>query len=399
MKKIFKYILIPSLVIGVSIGVGFGVKYALHHNKQNIEGTLVNVPKTNTKNSIDDSSKSSNSSDPKTNANNSTDDTSKSPIISNEDPKAIRIGFWNVLNYTNENNSAKSLAIASVINYNKADLVGLAEMKPNSDGSIIVDYLNKLDPKAEWAELTTETEGKVNQQERYTFLYKKSLLETIQFTSPEINPYLIAKTNFEFARPVAAVKFQTKGDIKNDFTLALDHFDAPGASDSRNEKKSNEFSGQGEQEVKEGEHLIDALNYIDENDGPNNEIIFMGDTNIKAQNHSGVFASTLKTYKSLLSTNDLTSLAQTKGKYSNSYDKIFYKGDLKTKDAKVFDLWTVFDNDEVINQNTFDNLRKKDKRNNKKSKKNNDIVYKIRSGISDHSPVFFTLELDKNDKD
>lgn len=377
MKKIFKYILIPSLVIGVSIGVGFGVKYALHHNKQNIEGTLVNVPKTNN--------------------NNPTSDASKLPDTSNKETKSIRIGFWNVLNYVNKNNSAKSLAIADVINYNKADLVGLAEIKPESDGSIIVDYLNKLDPKAEWSQLTTDPEGKINQKERYTFLYKKSLLETVDFTSPKTNPYLIAKTDFEFARPVAAVKFQTKGDIKNDFTVALDHFDAPGPN-SRHGEKSSKFSGQGEQEVQEGEHLIDALNYIDDNDGPNNEIIFMGDTNIKGQNHSGVFASTLKTYKSLLTPDDLSSLKNTKNEYANSYDKIFYKGDLKTKDAKVFDLWSVFDKN-IVNETTFTELKKQDRKGKRKENQLKNIISKIRTGISDHAPVFFTLELDKNDKD
>ncbi|AHH45154.1 endonuclease/exonuclease/phosphatase family protein [Mesomycoplasma bovoculi] len=378
MKKIFKYIIITSLVIGVSVGIGFGVKYALHHNKQNFEGTLVNVSKTNN--------------------NNPTSDASKLPNSSNEETKSIRIGFWNVLNYVNKNNSAKSLAIADVINYNKADLVGLAEIKPESDGSIIVDYLNKLDPKAEWSQLTTDPEGKINQKERYTFLYKKSLLETVDFTSPKTNPYLIAKTDFEFARPVAAVKFQTKGDIKNDFTVALDHFDAPGPKKKRKgkdrEKSSRFFSGQGEQEVQEGEHLIDALNYIDANDGPNNEIIFMGDTNIKGPNHSGVFASTLKTYKSLLTPDDLSSLKNTEIGYANSYDKIFYKGDLKTKDAKVFDLWSVFDK-KIVNEATFAELKKQDDKENQLK----NIISKIRTGISDHAPVFFTLELNKNDKD
>ncbi|MHA0315984.1 endonuclease/exonuclease/phosphatase family protein, partial [Mesomycoplasma ovipneumoniae] len=203
-----------------------------------------------------------------------------------------------------------------------SDVVGLAEITTTGDGADIVNVLEELNPSAGWKQITTDKYGKENQQEKYTFLYKSSLLETINFESNS-NPYLIQEgTKLTWARPVAAVKFQTKSNIKNDFTLAIGHFDAPGKyngkSNKRKENVDSEAPGQGDQEANEARDLANVLTQIDEKDGLNNEIIFMGDTNILAKNTENLFKSTLESYKLLLDKDEKTSLSSRNfGEYKN----------------------------------------------------------------------------------
>ncbi|EXU60904.1 endonuclease/exonuclease/phosphatase family protein [Mesomycoplasma ovipneumoniae] len=322
--------------------------------------------------------------------------------LQNNNIQSIRVGFWNVLNYTNKSknpNSAKTYALANVINSSGSDVVGLAEITSTGDGTDIIKELEKLNPSAGWKEITTNKYGKERQQEKYTFLYKSSLLETINF-EPNSNPYLIQEgKNLTWARPVAAVKFQTKTNIKNDFTLAIGHFDAPGnKSKSRKEKTDSEAPGQGEQEANEARDLANVLAEIDKKDGPNNEIIFMGDTNIRTENTDKLFKSTLESYRLLLDKDEKTSLSSKNfGEYANSYDKIFYKGDLKTKNAKKYNIFSIFEKN-VVDLEQYDKMRKKDGRSINYKTTNPKDINRIR-GISDHTMVYFDLELSESDKD
>ncbi|MCP9306512.1 endonuclease/exonuclease/phosphatase family protein [Mesomycoplasma ovipneumoniae] len=325
--------------------------------------------------------------------------------LQKDNNQSIRVGFWNILKYTNKGkdpNSAKTYALAAVINSSGSDIVGLAEIALSGDGTDIIKELEELNPSASWKQITTGKYGKANQQEKYTFLYKSSLLETINFEGNS-NPYLIQEgINLkEWARPVAAVKFQTKTNIKNDFTLAVGHFDAPGAynkksNKKRNEKADSEASNQGEQEANEARDLVNVLTQIDQKDGPNNEIIFMGDTNIYGKNTEKLFKSTLESYQSLLHKDEKTSLSSEFGKYANSFDKIFYKGDLKTKNAQKYDLFPIFEKN-IVDLERYDQMREQDKRlMNYKSGDPKDV--KRIKGISDHTMVYFDLELSESDK-
>ncbi|WP_341509665.1 MnuA family membrane nuclease [Mesomycoplasma ovipneumoniae] len=230
------------------------------------------------------------------------------------------------------------------------------------------------------------------------FLYKSSLLETINFEGNS-NPYLIQNgTNLTWARPVAAVKFKTRTNIKNDFTLAIGHFDAPGnKSKSRNEKADSEARDQGEQEANEARDLVNVLTEIDKKDGPNNEIIFMGDTNIRGENTEKLFKLTLESYQSLLNKDEKTSLSSKDfGEYANSYDKIFYKGDLKTKNAQKYDLYSIFEK-KIVDLEKYDKMRKQDNRSTKYKVGDPKDINRIRA-ISDHTMVYFDLELSESDK-
>ncbi|MDW2914322.1 hypothetical protein R7V41_02185 [Mesomycoplasma ovipneumoniae] len=322
--------------------------------------------------------------------------------------QSIRVGFWNILKYTNRinkskknTNTAKTYALANIINSSGSDVVGLAEITITGDGTDIVNELEKLNPSVGWKQITTDKYGKENQQEKYTFLYKSSLLETINF-EPKSNPYLIQEgTKLTWARPVAAVKFKTKTNIKNDFTLAIGHFDAPGKYSGKNNKRKenvdSEARGQGDQEANEARDLVNVLAEIDKKDGPNNEIIFMGDTNILAENTEKLFESTLKSYRLLLNKDEKTTLpSKGFGEYKNSYDKIFYKGDLNTKNAQKYDLYSIFEN-KIVDLEKYDEMRKQDKKPTKDKSRNPKDIERIR-GISDHTMIYFDLELSESDK-
>ncbi|WP_318053124.1 endonuclease/exonuclease/phosphatase family protein, partial [Mesomycoplasma ovipneumoniae] len=320
--------------------------------------------------------------------------------------QSIRVGFWNVKEYTNKSkkntNTAKTYALASIINSSGSDVVGLAEITTTGDGTDIVNELEKLNSAAGWKQMTTNEYGKENQQEKYTFLYKSSLLEMINFEENS-SPYLIQDgiKLEKWTRPVAAVKFKTKTNIKNDFTLAIGHFDAQGKYNGKNKKRKEEADSkapkQGQQEADEARDLANVLNEIDKKDGLNNEIIFMGDTNILTENTEKLFESTLKSYRLLLNKDEKTTLpSKGFGEYKNSYDKIFYKGDLNTKNAQKYELYSIFEN-KIVDLEKYDEMRKQDKKPTKDKSHNPKDIERIR-GISDHTMIYFDLELSESDK-
>ncbi|WP_341507989.1 endonuclease/exonuclease/phosphatase family protein [Mesomycoplasma ovipneumoniae] len=394
-----KAILFPLIFAGSAAAIGAGAYFIYNSStgEQTGKGVIINKsqtsPRKNLSASVDETQKQDQNEQ-------KTPEPEKNP--QNGNIQSIRVGFWNVLNYTNKSknpNTAKTYALANVINSSGSDVVGLAEITTTGDGTDIVKDLEKLNPSAGWKQITTDKYGKPNQQEKYTFLYKSSLLETINFEGNS-NPYLIQNgTNLTWARPVAAVKFKTRTNIKNDFTLAIGHFDAPGnKSKSRNEKADSEARDQGEQEANEARDLVNVLTEIDKKDGPNNEIIFMGDTNIRGENTEKLFKSTLESYQSLLNKDEKTSLSSKDfGEYANSYDKIFYKGDLKTKNAQKYDLYSIFEK-KIVDLEKYDKMRKQDNRSTKYKVGDPKDINRIRA-ISDHTMVYFDLELSESDKD
>ncbi|WP_337896860.1 endonuclease/exonuclease/phosphatase family protein [Mesomycoplasma ovipneumoniae] len=393
-----KAILFPLIFAGSAAAIGAGAYFIYNSStgEQTGKGVIINKsqtsPRKNLSASVDETQKQDQNEQ-------KTPEPEKNP--QNGNIQSIRVGFWNVLNYTNKSknpNSAKTYALANVINSSGSDVVGLAEITTTGDGTDIVKELQILNPSAGWKQITTDKYGKTNQQEKYTFLYKSSLLETINFEGNS-NPYLIQDgiKLQKWARPVAAVKFQTKTNIKNDFTLAIGHFDAPGASKNRKEKPDSEAPKQGDQEAGEARDLANVLTKIDEKDGLNNEIIFMGDTNIRAENTEKLFKSTLESYQSLLNKDEKTTLSSEFGKYANSYDKIFYKGDLKTTNAKKYDIFSIFEKN-IVDLEKYDKMRKQDKRS-MKYKLDDPKDLKRIAGISDHTMVYFDLELSESDKD
>ncbi|WP_337904241.1 endonuclease/exonuclease/phosphatase family protein [Mesomycoplasma ovipneumoniae] len=396
-----KSILFPLIFAGSAAAIGTGAYFIYNSStgEQTGKGVIINKSETLPKNDL---SASTDETQKQEKNQQNTQEPEKN--VQKDNNRSIRVGFWNVLNYSNKiskskkANSAKTYALANVINSTGSDVVGLAEIAESGDGTDIVKELEKLNPSAGWKQITTDKYGKENQQEKYTFLYKSSLLETINFEGNS-NPYLIQDgKNLTWSRPVAAVKFQTKTNIKNDFTLAIGHFDAPGVSKNRKEKPDSEAPNQGDQEAGEARDLANVLTEIDKKDGSNNEIIFMADTNIRSGNTEKLFKSTLESYKSLLDKDEKTTLSSKDfGQYAGSYDKIFYKGDLNAKNAQKYDLFSIFENN-IVDLEKYDQMRKQDNRPPKKKYGGPKDVDRIRA-ISDHTMIYFDLELSESDKD
>ncbi|WP_434337026.1 endonuclease/exonuclease/phosphatase family protein [Mesomycoplasma conjunctivae] len=321
--------------------------------------------------------------------------TQKAKSLIKTSDSIARLGFWNVLNYDNKDEKARSYAFSQIIATSNIDLIALAEIKenPNANGTSIIEELNKLQQDAKWKELTTEVIGKKNQQERYTWLYKSSIFDLITpKNSKANNPYLISEyKTIKYARPVAAAFFKHKTSGKT-ISLATGHFDSPGASKNRNEKQNSKFKTQGDQEINEAKHLANVLKELNA-DNPTDAQIFMADTNIREDATNYAFKSSFEAgYKSLLETNEKTSLSQTFGRYASAYDKIFFKGNLPTLNANKFDLWTVFDTN-IVDLKTYQELARKDRKKFASiSYKNNKDKTRLVRSISDHTAVYFDID-------
>lgn len=86
-------------------------------------------------------------------------------------------------------------------------------------------------------------------------------------------------------------KFKTLGPVQNDFTFVIDYFDSLG-------KKSQEvklnLSGRCVQEADEVYNLKNLMDWFDQQEWDNNDLIFMSDTNIKLGNQANTFSQILK---------------------------------------------------------------------------------------------------------
>ncbi|MGX9395472.1 MnuA family membrane nuclease [Mycoplasma sp. 1573] len=244
--------------------------------------------------------------------------------VSLEKTSDLRLMSWNVLNFGGSNtayNSNKMINIATTILSSQADVVGLEEINWGQETSVknLVKLLNQNNQEETWqyvisplnvASYRKEFE---NSREQIAVLYRKDKVKVLNsgFKGKEI-----------YARPLYYVQFEsvTKSDYK--FVSIFGHFDAPDVNTKNGETKSNEYSGQGNQEIKEAKALAQIL--VELKTQYNCDIIFGGDTNIKAKNNSAIesekyalgyvdFETNLEYYK--------TSLSNKVKAYSEPYDK------------------------------------------------------------------------------
>ncbi len=331
--------------------------------------------------------------------------------------KNINIGFWNVLNYSNTSlNKAyfKTQALASVIFNQKYDLVGLVELKGSNNNHLdeLIKLLNeqseKISSHDRWAYrvsdkyISNPSYTKHRDSEFAGFLYKTNKLEPIKFNDGSIgkiyeNPEF-KETPFgggvkHYSRPPYAMKFKIlDSSLKNnDFTYIIDHFDSPGKKRGNKEVAVN---GAGSSELNEAHNLQYVFDYFNELDGENDDLFFAGDTNIKERNHNEAFSwlSKNSAYKNVFEPNNenKTSLSNTIDKYANSYDKIIHRSKLKYINPKIFKLYDFVNNGFLYkNINSINDWVQYVKSSSRK-KYRSDYGY-IRSGISDHSPVGYTV--------
>ncbi|WP_051677961.1 endonuclease/exonuclease/phosphatase family protein [Mycoplasmopsis opalescens] len=334
----------------------------------------------------------------------------------------IRIGSWNILNYGPKNkwddiNQFKAVSLARTMHYNKMDVVGICEINKGRVDKLkyIIDELNRLDSQAKWTYVATdENKGAYNpassdaQSEDAAFIYKSSKLKVKQFSDGTKGRSYDNKT-FEsiyqqqngYVRPPFGAFFETLGLVKNDFTLVVSHFDSPGSKKSANE--SNGISGQGAFESNEAANLDNLMEYFDLLDEKNDDLFFMGDTNIKAKNGKELFRRAYdKGYEALFDDSDDASRSSlgTKnwGKKSEPYDRFIVKTNLKTLNPTVYDLYNLPDTGLFKDYN----IDSKESwisyvSNNLKKEYSTDGSY-LGKLVSDHCPIYFDLALNPDDQ-
>ncbi|WP_027334799.1 MnuA family membrane nuclease [Mycoplasmopsis felifaucium] len=326
----------------------------------------------------------------------------------------IRVGFWNVKNLGDNSPVLKYEALASVIYKNNYNLIGLVEIDGENSVKKIVDLLNSLTNDNTYSFIQTNDKVKAksnkvgnNVAEYASFIYNSKLLKSLPFDSGE-NVLVYDNSNFddygygkllkssEYMRPPVGAKFETVGPIKNNFTYVISHFDSPGVTSNETKHPITKKS-QGAQEVVEGLNLKNVMNWFDDKDGNNDDLIFAGDTNIKSGNANISFNPVLQSYTSLIDDNkdNATSLSSTKMNYSEPYDKMFVKTDLKYSPASIYDMFSFAKGDFAFGQiNSFDAWKNLVENAGKSFASEVGYI----NFISDHTTLWFDIELNENDK-
>ncbi|PAF55412.1 endonuclease/exonuclease/phosphatase family protein [Mycoplasmopsis agassizii] len=333
----------------------------------------------------------------------------------NTDSQSLKIATWNLLNYSGDvKQEVRSEIFANIIYKNKFDIVSVQEINAVDDEVIADDtllkLLNELDPEKDWKAVESEKSlsknpAQAGQFEYYVILYKSKKVEVTDLVKIYDDQGWKGthlendEKTYYYARPPFVAQFKTLGDIENTFTLVSSHLDSPGTDSDRGEVSAKLKPSQGNQEVEESLQLANVLKALDLEDGINNEIFFMGDTNIKIGNEAVSFRTLIDDgFANLLddSKEDATSLATQKNQYANPYDKIFYKGNLKVSSAQKLDIWNLVGDDKLFTLSKWNEYKsRQDKIRGKKYAGEEGYV---RSMISDHAPVSFILHLNKDDE-
>ncbi|MCF0217671.1 MAG: hypothetical protein HUJ42_01340 [Malacoplasma sp.] len=149
-------------------------------------------------------------------------------------------------------------------------------------------------------------------------------------TNQSQNPTTSVSTSSGYVRSPYGAQFSINDAQDASFVVSYSHFDSPGVSTSLNSlnevETKSDISGQGSQEVREANNISLVLDYF-KNYFNNQNIIFMGDTNIQLGNQAKAFASLENTsYQMLFADNATynTSFSTTFESFANPYDKFIY---------------------------------------------------------------------------
>ncbi|WP_051675995.1 endonuclease/exonuclease/phosphatase family protein [Ureaplasma canigenitalium] len=385
---------------------------------------------------------------------NTADHSNQSGTEKNETPvkSTIRLGHWNILNQGGDD-YLKNEAIAKIILYSGVDVIGLTELNAtpktfNNEKRYqaiesIVNVIRKYDKKNLWTYTISKDLFGSNyetQKERVGFIYKKNVVEVKenfityevqgsgrdQLFKQEFNP-TNDRSFISYSRPPSGVTFITP-DKRKDFTFVLSHLDSPGEKKG-SETRAHDYlvkskymgikTAQGSKELNEAFQLNNVMSFFDDLDGKNDDLIFMGDTNIKKGNESIAFRPLLLDgYISLLKDSDdknRTSLSRSFNQYSQPYDKMFLKTDGKYLNPKKIDIWSLLFNEDVISKDwrletlkfyytgkgkkihSLNELTNINQQWHQKTKNLYEYYTKVMGKISDHTMTYFDLELKEND--
>ncbi|UUD36671.1 Uncharacterised protein [Mycoplasmopsis californica] len=335
------------------------------------------------------------------------------PLPNPQDLSKIKIAHWNVKNQ-NGKKELKNIALSTIIDKENFDVVGLTEIDDVLGVSAIIELLNQKQPTSVWQYTISSKDYKAwknnkwleadsQQREHVGIIYKASKLKLIDEKLYENIPWSnlldlknTSASKYSYVRPPYGAKFLDLS-TNQDFTCVFSHFDSPGVA-KKDEVLASDFNenfsdGIGAQEANEALNLSAAMAEFDQWDGENNELIFMGDTNIKLGKEALTFKPIIDAGYTFYS-KDLdewkTSLGNKFGKYANPYDKMIYKGDALISDPGLIKIYDAL-KDGYIDQKWIDDVIKS-----KKTPPSDPESYPYQF-ISDHCPVFLTINLDKND--
>ncbi|WP_165001329.1 endonuclease/exonuclease/phosphatase family protein [Mesomycoplasma neurolyticum] len=332
-------------------------------------------------------------------------------------PTHLKIAMWNVLNLYPNSKETKLEALAKIIIHENLSLVGLTEvqgekkrntidpneidLKAKKSTENLINKLNSIDTVKDWDYVISPklaAPGKDSQMESVAIIYKNKYLKPIPFVgyenldhkllgakyhnTPWQSRLKVSNEKSQYIREPFGAKFQVKNKHQNDFTIVVGHFDPPGSKDKRGEKNAGSgFAGQGNFEIEEAFQTPEVMQWFDSIDGKNDDLFFMGDTNIKLKPGLKAFERLEKTgYKNLIpiSEGGTTLNGSSTNFTENPYDRIFYKGNIPyTKVGKFKELA------QINESGILGNLE----------------IKSIRDDISDHTLVYVELKVDEKDVD
>lgn len=246
---------------------------------------------------------------------------------------SIRFGYWHLDNFSPDNEKRVKL-VSGVISNIKPDLILLSGMSSASDKKIksLLEVLNKNDPTANWDQITSE-KNQNNQQRRYLFLYKKSLLEMSISEVRNSNKPI----NQNFSQQFWYTTFNLNGK-KFDFGSVV--FKNQSKSKKRKSKKPKQPKSSQIQETSTQSQLQSLKDEIEQKLKSGN-FIFAGTFEIENNNEIDAFSGILSSYKTLLGLNEKTKIKQGS---SPSIDKpssfLLSSSDMKfnSEKAKIHDI-------------------------------------------------------------
>ncbi|WP_208895064.1 endonuclease/exonuclease/phosphatase family protein [Ureaplasma diversum] len=374
-------------------------------------------------------------------------ETKKPTLSSDVQWSSLRVAHWNVQHQSGKDQD-KNEALARIILKHKFDVVGLTEIMPVKDGMTseekeqavkrVVDLMNEFSNTTNYEYLISDNlEGRENKITESTFhtsterigvIYNKEKVHPIPFANGNIGHIYSNKPghgiwtqkDVDYSRPPFSVKMQSVGKVTNDFTLIFAHFDSPGYRKGKKQEKNyskkalrdlgverilkdiekpGKFleNDQGSRELDDAENIVKVIKEVKKIDeDKDDDFFFLGDTNIKLGNEHFAFKSLRKEgFENLLKDDyeHKTSLSTITNKMANPYDKIFKNSNLETRDAKLFNLWKVFE-EQILNDEWYQKVKKT-----KGSKwPKTEPKEKAAKTISDHSPTWFDLVLNPDDK-
>ena len=339
----------------------------------------------------------------------------------------VRLAHWNVCNYSDKSidiNPAKGKAIASIIYNQKYDVVGLTELDGLNVAPHIVNLLNEIEKKYNTKNVWKYYNGdylngpgnssmQVARGDRAaSFIYKENVVKPKPFKDGTMGKFYdgtyfenkfgsTGTYSKEYVRPPFCMRWESVLDgLKHiDFTFAISHFDGPGKVKSPNEQKVKVGSKTiGSYEANEAWNIKNMFKWLKEQTNGDDDLIFQGDTNIPYGSSNDLFG--LKSGEKMVldeSFDNYSSLKTFVDNYSEPYDKIIHKSNLKWSNGKVYKLWN-FPKENIFQWHQIKNLSEWEKWCYENSKDPGSNSYGIYGYVSDHCPISYDLELDSSDE-